>query len=218
MQIAVYNEATAPLGQDYLASLVAAMQVYVDQFVAPAWKVQASLTLAAKPIPGMAGFVFLDDADSPGALAYHTVEDSMPIAKVFVRTVQGAGESLSVSASHELVEMLVDPGTVSIATALDGTVYALEAADPCEEISFLVNGVAMSDFVLPAYFDPHATVGPFDHCGVIQGPFTLAAGGYANIYQGGQWTNIFGSSDKELRFAREDRRGHRSEYRRLRAE
>jgi hypothetical protein len=34
--------------------------------------------------------------------------------------------------------------------------------------------------------------------------------------KGGQWSQIFGSKEKERAFAREDRRGHRSEERKQR--
>jgi len=53
--------------------------------------------------------VFLDNADQPGGAAYHDLTpDGMPLAKVFVKTTVGT-RLVSVSASHELVEMLVDP-------------------------------------------------------------------------------------------------------------
>jgi hypothetical protein len=54
--------------------------------------------------------VFLDDADQPGALAYLT-PDGLPQSKVFVKTTLENNDLVSVSASHELVEMLVDPAT-----------------------------------------------------------------------------------------------------------
>ena len=99
--------------------------------------------------------VFLDDADAPGALAYHDLTpDGFPISKVFVKTTLKSKELVSVSASHELVEMLVDPAINLWANGPDADqMWAYESADPVEADSFDVGGFAMSDFVFPAWFE-----------------------------------------------------------------
>jgi hypothetical protein len=142
---------TTPLGVDF-DQLVTAMQVYVDQHVAPVWGTPAKLVKSTGFLKDCWAIVFLDDADQPGALAYHDLTpDGLPLSKVFVRTTLQAGEEVSVSASHELVEMLVDPAINIMTTGPDPkTVYAYESADPVEALSFDVNGIAMSDFVYPA--------------------------------------------------------------------
>lgn len=218
-RIAVYNHASMPLGLD-LAALVTAMQAYIDTAVGPAWNVSASLHVASDPVAGEWGMVFLDDADSPGALAYHDEESGAPLAKVFVRTIQQNNVSLSVSASHELVEMLVDPLCNLYAPASQPTLlYAVEAADAVEDdsLGFQVGGMLMSDFVYPAWFDPSAAASSkFDHRGVITRPFELHSGGYAITLHGGVVGQTFGSTVKARAFSQEDRRGHRSELRRSR--
>lgn len=166
--------------------------------------------------------VFMDDADAPGALAYHDLDSGLPIAKVFVKTTLAAKESLSVSASHELAEMLVDPGINEWAQAEDGSFVSYEACDPVEETSFMVNGFAMSDFVTPAYFQSWRAPGsvPFSYCNAVDRPFALEKGGYQITWRGGRQGErdalelVHGSGAKAARFALEDRRGHRSEYRR----
>ncbi|MGH8711666.1 MAG: hypothetical protein ACREVA_10200 [Burkholderiales bacterium] len=82
--------------------------------------------------------VFLDDADQPGALAYHDLTpDGLPQSKVFVKTTLENNDLVSVSASHELVEMLVDPAINLMTTGPDPkTIYAYESADPVEAFSF----------------------------------------------------------------------------------
>jgi hypothetical protein len=42
------------------------------------------------------------------------------------------------------------------------------------------------------------------------------SGGYQIIFENGKWKQVYGSLGKEKRFAREDRRGHRSEIRKER--
>src|SRR5713101_4649765 len=107
--IACFNKATVPLGVD-LDTLIAAMQAYVDQYVAPVWGTPAKLVKTTGFQKGAWAIVFLDDADQPGALAYHDLTpDGLPESKVFAKTTLANNDLVSVSASHELVEMLVDP-------------------------------------------------------------------------------------------------------------
>ena len=215
-KIACFNKATIPLGVDFDA-LIAAMQVYVDRNVAPVWGTPARLVKSADFVKGAWAMVFLDDADQPGALAYHDLTpDGWPLAKVFVRTTLKNGDLVSVSASHELVEMLVDPAINMMTTGPEPKVfYAYESADPVEELHFGVNGIEMSDFVYPSYFEVFRKPGStqFDRLGKVDKPFQILAGGYQIIFKNGKWTQIFGSVAKKKRFAREDRRGHRSESR-----
>lgn len=213
IQISVYNQAKTVLPTE-LDTLVAALQAYVDQYVGPIWGVACKLTQTPGPVPGTWGLVFMDTADVEGALAYHT-DDGLPLSKVFVATTLQAGELVSVSASHELVEMLVDPGCNIYAMNRAGAFYCYEAADGCEEMTFDVNGIPMSDFVYPAWFGEPGT--QFDHVGVIDKAFALAKGGYATTTSiGGAPTQIFGSVEKAARFAAEDRRGRRGALRNAR--
>jgi hypothetical protein len=152
--ISCFNQAKTALGVD-LDALIAAMRVYVAQHVVPVWGTPAKLVKSANFVKGNWAMVFLDDADAPGALAYHDLTpDGFPLSKVFVRTTLQNGDLVSVSASHELVEMLVDPAINMMTTGPDPkTVYAYESADPVEALTFKVNGIEMSDFVYPSYFE-----------------------------------------------------------------
>src|SRR5947207_12386079 len=164
--IACFNRATVALGVDF-DSLIAALQEYVNSYVAPVWGTPAKLVKTKDFQSGAWAMVFLDDADQPGALAYHDLTpDGLPISKVFVKTTLADNNLVSVSASHELVEMLVDPAINMMTTGPDPkTMYAYESADPVEEVTFKVNGIDMSDFVHPAYFEVFRKAGSakFDH-------------------------------------------------------
>jgi hypothetical protein len=93
------------------------------------------------------------------------------------------------------------------------------SADPVEEESFPVDGVAMTDFVYPSYFEGFrkAKSTQFDYAKKVTKPFQLLKGGYQIVFKNGKETQIFGSKAKAKRFGKEDRRGHRSEVRRRRA-
>jgi hypothetical protein len=214
--IACFSRATVPLGLD-LDRLIAAMQAFVDGHFAPVWGTPAKLVRSTGFVKGAWAMVFLDDADVANALAYHDLTpQGLPMAKVFVRTITASRESVSVSASHELAEMLVDPAINLMSTGPDPkAVYAYEAADPVESESFKVGGIAMTDFVYPAYFEGFRKAGStrFDRLGKVSRPFQILSGGYQTIFKGGRWTQIFGSNRKARAFQKEDRRGHRSTYR-----
>lgn len=217
--IACFNKATTPLGVN-LDALIASMQAFVDDDVAPVWGTPAKLVKTSDFLPGKWAMVFLDDADQPGALAYHDLTpDGLPLAKVFVKTTIANHDLVSVSASHELVEMLVDPAINLLTTGPDPmTVYAYESADPVEQLSYPVKGIAMTDFVYPAYFEGFhkANSVQFDRLKKVAKPFQILSGGYQIIFKNGKWSQIFASEAKKKRFTKEDRRGHRSEQRKKR--
>ncbi len=217
-KIAVFNKAKTPLGVD-LDALIAAMQEYIDKFIVPVWATPAKLVKTTDFRKGCWAIVFLDDADQEGALAYHDLTpDGLPQSKVFVRTTINNGDLVSVSASHELVEMLVDPAINLMSTGPDArAVYAYESADPVEALSFKVKGIPMSDFVYPSYFEDFRKPGSvkFDQMGKVKRPFQILSGGYQIIFKDGKWNQQFGSRAKQRKFAMEDRRMHRSEERKL---
>jgi hypothetical protein len=114
---------------------------------------------------------------------------------------------VSVTAGHELAEMLVDPAINLCSAGPNNRMYAYETADAVEEEEFQLNGVALSDFVYPSWFEifrkPGAT--RFDHLNKVNRPFQILPGGYMPVFVNGKWTQIFGSKAKAERFAREDR-------------
>ena len=215
-RIAVFNKAKTPLGVDFRA-LVVAMQKYVDRCVAPVWGTPAKLVRTTGFRKNHWAMVFLEVADSPGALAYHDLTpDGLPLAKVFVKTTLKDDALVSVSATHELVEMLVDPALNLLTTGPHPkTVYAYESADPVEELSFKVNGIPMSNFVYPSYFEDFHKSGsvPFDHMRKVKKPFQILSGGYQSIFKNGKWSDVYGSMATKRRLQKEDRRGHRSNQR-----
>jgi hypothetical protein len=214
--IACINKATVDLGVPF-DKLTATLQKCYDQYFLPIWGYPVKLynTKAAKPSDWQ--FVYFDDADTADDLGYHDLtRNGQPISKVFVKTTLADHELVSVTACHELFEMVIDPIANLWAEAADGTEYAYEMCDAVEENTFPVDGIQMSNFLHPAWFEPfkHPPGTKFDHLGLLKRPFTLSKGGYAIIKKKGKVTDIWGSKAKERRFAKENRLGHRSEYRR----
>jgi hypothetical protein len=199
-----------------LDTLTAALQKCYDEHFLPIWGYPLKLYNTTEAKPSDWQLIYFEDADTAGALGYHDLtHNGQPIAKVFVKTTLDDKESVSVTACHELFEMAIDPIANLWAQAADGTEYAYEMSDPVEEDTFEVDGIPMSNFVHPAWFEPfqHQPGTKFDHLGRLTKPFTMTKGGYVIVKKDGRVTQQFGSAAKQKRFALEDRRGHRSEFR-----
>jgi hypothetical protein len=213
--IACINKATVALGVPF-DKLTAALQACYDQYFVPVWGYPVKLynTTAAKPSDWQ--LIYFDDADQAGALGYHELtKKGQPVSKIFVKTTLADNELVSVTACHELFEMAIDPVANLWAEANDGIEYAYEMCDPVEEDTFDVDGVPMSNFLHPAWFEPfkHPPGTKYDHLGRLKAPYTMTKGGYMIVMKNGKVSQKFGSKAKAKRFADEDRRGHRSEYR-----
>ena len=213
--ITCFNKSTLDPGVDFVR-MVAALQKFVDHCFTPVWGTPARLERTTGFVKGAWALVLLDTADVANALGYHDLTpDGLPLSKVFVRTTLSAKQRVSVTACHELAEMLVDPAINLLATGPSGSFYAYETADAVEEDEFLIDGIPMSDFVYPSWFEGFHRAGAtqFDYLERVRRPFQILAGGYMSVFRNGRWTQVFGSRAKARRFAREDRRGHRSTFR-----
>jgi hypothetical protein len=228
--IACINKASVDFGIDFDA-LVAALQKYIDEHLAPVWATPAKLVKKRAPHKDAWTMMFLDSAepedvndlglpevDPRKVLGRHKLElGGLPLALIFVKSTLSAKSTLrardrvSVAAAHELAEMLVDPGNNLWCEFSKGTFYAYEVCDAVEEEHFSVDGIAMSDFVYPTYFDvfrkPKSA--QFDHMKKVHRPFQILKHGYMPVKEGGKLRLKPGSAEKKRQFAGEDRRLHR---------
>ena len=161
--------------------------------------------------------VILDNPDQAGALGYHTEDPGGKVwGRVFVQPVISNGGtmlsgSLSVSAvlSHEVLETFVDMNANRWADRLDGTMVALEVADPVENDAYEVGSldaagshvkVSVSNFVLDAWFDPMAAMTErFDFMQRVKAPLTMSPNGYVVVLdtKTGTTSQVFGSEEAE---------------------
>ncbi len=229
IQIAVIN-ATTVLTDAALKAMVDAVQTQVHRDFFPVWGVDAALLFipkSGKPPLGMSWMAVLDTADVAGALGYHDVtNDGLPLGKVFAKTTLDDGGKVSVTLSHEVLEMLADPDVNLICEIQSGRArryFAYEVCDAVEadNLGYDINGVTVSNFVTPAYFETFLHKGrKFDFQGRLMGPIPeMLPGGYLAFEQGGSWHHIFAehASDK-AKFAARPHAGSRRQRRRLERE
>lgn len=216
--IACINKARMELGVDF-DKLIPALQVFLDNCFVPIWGTPAKLIKATKPRHGAWTMAFFDTPDDPGAEGYHDIlKNGLPLGKVFIKPTLDNHDKVSVTACHELCETLVDPAANLWSVGPRGVFWAYEVCDAVEEEEFPVDGVYMSDFVFPAYFEAFRKPksAQFDYLEKVTRPFHLLKGGYSEVRHGRRSKDVFGSEDKRRRFAKEDRRFHRNELRRRR--
>ena len=168
--------------------MAAALSKQILRDFTPIWSTRATID----------AFVRLEDVpvdywpivvmtDVRGAAGYHEDENGQPFAVVEFDT------GWSLTASHECLEMLADPfgrrlraGNVpdqAIAAGVKaGRVeFLVEICDPPEDMKFAyqINGVTVSDFYTPHYFDPVRAPGVrYSFTGAIDAPRKVLDGGY----------------------------------------
>ena len=191
--IAFVNQSTV-LTDDQVKTAMSALQIQLDRDFSPVWRMDATLTFVPTGValsPYLWVMYIMDTSDQAGALGYHeTTAMGNPIGRVFAKDDATYGLSWTITTSHELLEMMVDPYIADVAfdqtTNTTGTLYAYEVADPVEDDShgYVINGVSVSDFVFPAWFEgwrePNSA--KFDHHGAVSAPFTMASGGYVSVF------------------------------------
>jgi hypothetical protein len=184
-----------------VGAMAAALTTQLNRDVAPAWggsygvRVGKSGKALAK---GEIACAIVDDLpDAPGAIAYHDVDGSeVPtifLARRQCNSLLSGPDSVSSAMSHELCETVGDPFCNEWADDGQGHEYAKELCDAVQETGYVIGDVAVSNFLLPAFFAPGAS-GPYDFLGTAAvAPFHTAPGGYQIVRPaGGAATQVLG--------------------------
>jgi hypothetical protein len=184
---------TGEINAELIQSVAAALTIQVNRDLAPFWNVQASVTYQPNPgkIPSGVWPVFLVKSLPPGEGGFHLDQHNQPYAEVIASP---QSDEWTIDASHETVEMLVDPAGNRLQNSTSITIegkqiedsdgqfaYLVEACDPCEADNFgySIQGVAVSDFITPHFYDPVAAAGTrYSFTGAITRPRDILAGGY----------------------------------------
>lgn len=219
--IYIENKSTvaSPADLDYAVS---ACQKQIDQHFQPLWGWRADLVHGNISKYQM-HVIMMDDSDSPGALGYH-FKEGIPTTYVFAKTsLADSGEWTSVL-SHELLEMIADPGANLGAFGqlrqfsghrLDKGWVFFEVCDPVEAQIYEIDGIKVSNFVTPEWFESNHKKGsvPFDYLKTLSYPFQLAPAGYVDIEVAGHWRTVWGKKADQGR--RRMRLNARDSYRPL---
>jgi len=186
--------------------VTAALNTQIARDFAPIWGMSAMVVAIANPDSIDPGIwpLFVEDDIGVDAEGVHQTEHNQPFALI------SAGSTWSITASHECLELLVDPTGSRLYPSIGiGLVngefkdlpetkfeYLVEICDPCEgaDFAYMINGVAVSDFYTPHYFD-HVTLPSvrYSFGGKIVRPRQLLNGGYLS------WRDPDGKSFRQAR-------------------
>jgi hypothetical protein len=180
-QVALVSEVPS-ISLAQVANVSAALQKQAMRDLGPIWGVQATVDAVAslEDVPlGYWPIIIVEDVKD--AAGYHQDQNGQPYALV------EAGPTWSLTASHECLEMLVDPfgnrliAGPSVKKGQGRVRYLAEVCDPSESEAFAytVNNVLVSDFYTPHFFDPVLAAGVrYSYTSAIKAPRQVLAGGY----------------------------------------
>jgi hypothetical protein len=206
MLIAILNQSTLISNSDAAAMTEAiASQVRLD--AAPLWdRAPAAVIFYTDPqgVPAAAHGIALVDTiqDQPqGVLGFHTedrggrlwgVVAAKPELDSGAKPTSGDW-SVSSVLSHEVLEMFIDPNCNLWSNDGRGSAYSFEVCDPVEAPTYDINGISVSNFVTPFWFDPLAAPhAQFDKLGHLTRPFSILKGGYVVYESAGKEKQKFG--------------------------
>jgi hypothetical protein len=186
-QVALIPQTQKVLFED-VAVVAAALQRQVASDFGPIWNCGASVAAFPRPnaVPTDYWRIHIVDEEPDAKDGTHWFtgnahdNSGQPFANV------GFGETWSLTASHELLEMLVDPWGERRAPGLSPSgdqrlvEFLIEVCDPVQDAqcAYHVNGVLVSDFCTPQYYGFPAVAGTgFSFQQKITGPGLVALGG-----------------------------------------
>lgn len=200
-------DTTGSLNSELVQSVAAALNIQVTRDLPQFWNVKATVMYLPSPhkIPAGVWPVQLVKTLPPGEGGFHLDKHKQPYSKVIASP---QNEGWTIAASHETLEMLVDPygnrlqSSVEIdikgGKIVDGAGqygYLVEACDPCEDdkYGYTINGVVVSDFITPHYYDLLDTPGTrYSFTGAIKSPRQILPGGYISFvnHEADEWQQI----------------------------
>ena len=174
----------------------AALNVQVIRDLTQYWNIKATVRLLQDPkaIPTGVWPVFLVAKLPPGEGGVHLDKKNQPYSLVIGTP---GSPDWTIDASHETLEMLVDPAGNRLQTSQAIEIvgndvrdapgqfeYLVEACDPCEanQFAYSISGIAVSDFITPHFYDSVATPGTrYSFAGHIKRPRQVLPGGYISF-------------------------------------
>jgi hypothetical protein len=168
-----------------LSKIAGAISQQLARDVAPHWHVSGIVMPFehASDAPGEYWQILVvPDAHGVGGMHSRPERSDEPVIAIVQHQAKGMW---SLAASHEAIEMLIDPLGANFRTGPDPrgsgkTVkFLVEVCDPCQSLgcAYALNGVWVSDFVLPSFYQNGGTSGPFTLKENVWSPLSVTSGG-----------------------------------------
>lgn len=189
--ISVANSSSV-VADDVVEEMVHALQWQINHDWRPFWDSFAHLVFVPKgkkPHSNTWLVTIEDTSDVAGAVGYHWQDNGMPAACVFAKDDLDFNMSVSITLGHEILEMLADPYIYLGAQVTNSRWIGYEVCDPVEadRFGYFYQGVPLTNFVTPSWFDPSSSGLIYDAQGVVNEPLQVLEGGYISYYENGGW-------------------------------
>lgn len=206
MIISVINHTNGKISDETLQQAIRAINRQIREDFEPYWSLGAMLRLEGKSgtkpdkndIADMRGDAVLylwDDVDVEDALGYHDANNAgIPYGFVFTELAKQLGESWTVTLSHEALELIADPEVNLLALGPHPAnknkivFHWYEMCDAVQSETYKLDGVEVSNFVLPLYFTSSEEQGGRNdflgraHKGKTLASFGVNPGGYVGFF------------------------------------
>ena len=188
-----------------LSTVLEAIKIQITRDFTPEWGIaanlsstRASLTTGKIQVDAATdAMIYLADSTldprsgTTGLAGYHAENrGAVPYGFVYLDVCKTWSEPWSCTLSHEILEMLADPTAAMTVAGPDSRVnspnpptvtYHLEVCDPTNGDSYLINGIAVSNFVTKRYFGLLGSSPATNQQRLTLNPFGVRPGGYVQF-------------------------------------
>jgi hypothetical protein len=171
MIISIVNHTDGQVSDEDLQRAIRAINRQIQEDFEPYWGMSARLRLEGRSVAqpetaqladmrGDAVIYLWNEADVEDAIGYHFENNrGVPFGFVFTEIAREIGEAWSVTLSHEALELIGDPETNLLVMGPHpdpsehrDVFHWFEMCDAVQAESYEVDGVEVSNFLLPLYF------------------------------------------------------------------
>ncbi|HJQ84204.1 MAG TPA: hypothetical protein VKA21_09015 [Candidatus Binatia bacterium] len=206
MIISVINHAAPSVKDEEIQRVVRAINRQITGDFAPYWSLGATLRLEGRSgrspskqsladMRGDAVIYVWDGSDADDAVGYHEINNrGIPCGFVFTEVAKELKEHWSVTLSHEALELIGDPEANLLAMGPHpvhpgrDVFHYYEMCDAVQDEVYEIDGVEVSNFVLPLYFTGGDETGGRNdflgrlHPGGTLRSFNVNPGGYVGFF------------------------------------
>lgn len=206
MIISVVSHTNGQISDEELQAAIQAINRQIAEHFEPYWSLGARLRLEGRSgktpsktnladMRGDAVLYIWSGSDEADALGYHDMNNrGIPYGFVFSSLAKQDGESWTVTLSHEALELVADPEANLLVQGPhpddpDAAVFHwYEMCDAVQAETYKIDGVEVSNFVLPLYFTGGEELGGRNdylgrsHKGKTLRSFGMNPGGYVGFF------------------------------------
>jgi hypothetical protein len=201
MLISIINQTLGEISDAELLTVIRAINQQIEFDFTPYWSMPATVrlegTMLEQPRANAAAAVMRGDAvvylsssrTKSNPEGFHDRNyRGIPYGVVYSEISEKMGDPWSVTLSHEVLELIADPQANNYVQGpkpndlRKKVFFWFEMCDAVSSGTYEINGVALQNFLLPAYFEPPVPGARTNFLGTELRPFGIAPKSYVGYY------------------------------------